>query len=277
MNPIRVSYALAVLLLLTEGCSLLWSRSIPPAVPQLKVLVAPITLAAPVTSTSDLHSFTNPPSEEVEPFLLKQLIDEVQQHGQRVLTDELSRRPSFLVVPFSETRRTQPELSPGLKSLNDGQLRALGRQAGVDLVISGQILDYGNVQLSYWVTGFVLSMLTETLIVGAATGWNPLIMAATAGSELFTDLPFWWGGAYVAGWAFRPVRVEIEAVQTTDCEESIWNKQELVVLVPGKTLDEYPPEERRRKEVQLEVNLTRVLSELADAAERELRLKPCSA
>jgi hypothetical protein len=53
--------------------------------------------------------------------------------------------------------------------------------------------------------GLAISMLAETLIVGAAaTGFNPIIMAATAASELVTDLPLWWGGAYIAGWAFRP-------------------------------------------------------------------------
>ena len=40
-------------------------------------------------------------------------------------------------------------------------------------------------------------------------GFNPLIMAAAAGSELLTDLPFWWGGAYI--WA-------------TPAEESMQNR-----------------------------------------------------
>lgn len=276
LDFIRASLGLAVLLLLTGGCGRLWWGNVAPPASPITVLVAPIVLSAPVASTSDLYTFDEyPPSQELEPQLLAQLIDEVEQRAQRMFTEELSRRGSFRVLPFSEARRIQTEPNDGTKSLTEERLRLLGKQAGVDLVISGRILDYGKVQRRYWVTGFALSMLTETLTVGAIAGWNPLIMAATAGSELVTDLPFWWGGAYVAGWAFRPVRVEIEAVQPTECEGPVWSAQDLAVLVPGKTLDRYPTEDRRRKEMQLEANLAQVLSELADKADRELRLKSC--
>ena len=155
------------------------------------------------------------------------------------------------------------------------QLGTLGAQAGADVVLSGRILDYGKVQWRYWVTGLVISMATETLIVGAATAFNPLIMAAVAGSELLTDVPFWWGGAYVAGWAFRPVRVEVEALQITGCEQRAWHEQELVILISRRALAQYPPDDRKRKEVQLEVNLEQALTTLAQSAGRELRLKPC--
>lgn len=90
-----------------------------------------------------------------------------------------------------------------------------------------------------------------------------------------TDVPFWWGGAYVAGWAFRPVRIQVEARQVVGCVVPVWHEQEVVVLIPWKTLAKYPPEQRQRKEVQLEVNLSRALAEVAENAGRELRLKPC--
>lgn len=142
-------------------------------------------------------------------------------------------------------------------------------------MLSGRILDYGKVQWQYWAVGLAISMLTETLIVGAATGFNPLIMAAAAGRELLTDLLFWWGGAYIAEWVFRPVRFKVKALQIMGCEQRIWKEQELIVLIPGKSLNKYPPEERKRKEVQLGVNLEEALMELAKSAGKELRLKPC--
>jgi hypothetical protein len=115
----------------------------------------------------------------------------------------------------------------------------------------------------------------ETLIVGAATGFNPGIMAAAAASELLTDLPFWWGGAYIAGWAFRPVRIKVKVLQITGCEQRVWKEQELIVLIPGKSLKKYPPEERQRKETQLGVSVEESLKELAKTAGHEMRLKPC--
>jgi hypothetical protein len=232
-------------------------------------------MEAPVTSPSDLHSFDEPLSSEIQPVLLGQLIEEVEARAQRLFTEQLAEQPGFTVVPFAEARRIRANLDSIHKELDGIQLGTLGAQAGADVVLSGRILDYGEVQWRYWVTGLVISMATETLIVGAATGFNPLIMAVTAGSELLTDVPFWWGGAYVAGWAFRPVRVEVEALQVTGCEQRAWHEQEIVILISRKALAQYPPEVRKSKEVQLEVNLRQALTTLAQSAGRELRLKPC--
>lgn len=272
----RCVLVLALVLLATSGCGMLWTRTAPMPAEPLKVLVAQVTLKAPVTSPKDLHSFNDAPPPEIQPMLLAQLIDEVQVHAQRVFSEELSRQQAIQLVPFREARLMLSDMKSDGKELSEADLFVFGVQAEADVVVSARILDYGAIQWQYWVSGLALSMLTETLVVGAATGFNPAIMAATAASELVTDVPFWWGGAYVGGWAFRPVRVKAEAIQITGCQKRIWTEQELVFLVPGKTLARYPPEERRRKEVQLEVNLEHALTNLADAAGRELRLQPCT-
>ena len=110
-----------------------------------------------------------------------------------------------------------------------------------------------------WVPGLVLSMLTETLIVGATTGFNPAFMAATAGSELLTDVPFWWCEAFIGGWAFRPVRVETSAFDPLD-GAVVWNETEAVVYLWGR-LKEVPEGERKKKEVQLGLNLSKECEE----------------
>ena len=142
-------------------------------------------------------------------------------------------------------------------------------------VIAAHIVDYGVVSWQYRVPGLILSMMAETLVAGTASGWNPLIMGAVAGSELFTDVPFWWGGAYIAGLALRPVQVWVEALWVAGCEQDVWQEEALVMLVPWKTLANISPEERRRKEVQLTVNLARAFTEIAENAGHELRLTPC--
>ena len=48
-----------------------------------------------------------------------------------------------------------------------------------------------------------------------------------------------------------------------------------MVLIPGKSLKKYTPEERKRKEIQLGVNVEESLMELAKTAGQEMRLKPC--
>lgn len=262
-------------LLITQGCVWFQGRALPPAEPPLTVLVGPVTLEAPVTSPSDLYTFQERLSPDVAPQLLSQLIEEVEVTGQRLFTEQLARQPGFVVVPFAEARRLQTNRSSVANPLDPEGLRALAQEVHADVVITGRIVDYGVVRWQYWVPGLVLSMMTETLIVGAATGFNPAAMAAAAGSELFTDVPFWWGGAYLAGWALRPVRVQAEALEVRGCAKQPWMEEALVMLVPGKTLKQYPPEERRRKDVQLTVNLSRALTEIADSAGQKLRLTPC--
>lgn len=79
-----------------------------------------------------------------------------------------------------------------------------------------------------------------------------------------------------SAFAFRPVRVHINAVQLRSCEGLIWTKDELVVRVPGKALTEYPPEKQKRKEVQLEANLNRAMDELAETTGEKLALQACT-
>lgn len=262
-------------LLILQGCAFLPGHTLPPPNPPLTVLVGPVTLDAPVTSPSDLYTFRERPFSETKHQLLAQLIEEVEVTGQRILTEQLARQPGFTVVPFADARRLHTNRQSTSRQLDAEALRSLGKEAQADIVIAAHIVDYGVVRWQYWVPGLLLSMLAETLIVGAATGFNPAFMAATAGSELLTDVPFWWGGAYIAGWALRPVQVQAEALRATGCEQHVWKEEALVILVPWKTLANYPPEERRRKEVQLEVNLTRALTEIAENAGYELRLTPC--
>lgn len=265
----------AFVLIPTGGCSVLpWYKAPPPDAP-LKLLVAQITMKAPLSSPTDLKSFDKPPSEEEEPIVLARLIEEVEQKAQQLLIERLAQQPEFVVVSLDRTRQIHADIKFSNGPLDNTQLRAFGAQAGADVVLSGRILDYGKVQWQYWAMGLAISMLTETLIVGASTGFNPSIMAITAASELLTDLPFWWGGAYIAGWAFRPVRIKVKALQITECEKVIWKEEELVVHIFGKSLDKYSPEERKLKEVQLGVNLEESLTELAKSAGNKMRLEPC--
>lgn len=234
-----------------------------------------IRMEAPLSSPSDLHSFKESIPAEDRSIVLAQLTEEIETRAQRLFTEQLAQQEGFIVVSFDKAYQMRTENNSPSQWFDKEQRIAMGSQAGADIVISGRILDFGKVQWQYWATGLLLSMTAETLIVGAATGFNPGIMAIAAASELVTDLPFWWGGAYIAGWAFRPVRIKVKAVQITGCEQVIWKEQELMVRIPGKSLKKHSPEEQKRKEVQLGINLEETLKELAKIAGRELRLKPC--
>jgi len=91
-----------------------------------------------------------------------------------------------------------------------------------------------------------------------------------------TDFPIWYGGAEVFGWASRPIRVHLDAIQLRDCEGSIWTDDKLRVRVPGKTLAEYPLAQQKLKEAQLEANLNRAMAEIAGTAGEKLVIQTCT-
>lgn len=224
----------------------------------------PIGIEVEITKLSDVQSVEEDLSPEDEAQQLVDALQQIRTEARRLLQSRLAAGQRFRFVPDEQVAAavTTLELKPGVVPTTD-QLAYLRAQVGADLVVVGNILDYGKIRWQYWVPGLVLSMLTETLIVGAATGFNPAFMAATAGSELLTDVPFWWGGAYIGGWAFRPVRVEASAFDPLD-GAVVWNETEAVAYLWGR-LKEVPEGERKKKEVQLGLNLKKAMEDIGDS------------
>jgi hypothetical protein len=234
-----------------------------------------VILETPLPKSTHLYSFSDDPTPESESVILALLVDEVQTKAQRFLTQHLAQQEGLAVVPFDETRRMLGDLAPTGTPLTSEQIDALAAQAGADVVVTGLIHDYGKVRWQYWVTGWLTHVAIATTIVGAATGWNPAAIGAYLAFDATTDFPLWYGGAEIFGWAFRPVRVHMEAIQQKNCRGVVWSEDELAVKVSGKTLAEYPPEQQSRKEIQLEVNLDRVMADLADTIGPKLALQSC--
>lgn len=261
--------------LLFSGCATLTGTPTNAQRTPLKVVVGPVILEAPIRKSTQIHSFKDAPPPEVEPGLLAELKGEIQIKAQRFLTEHLARQSGLVVVPFDETRRLLADLAPLGPPLSDDQLKALSRQSGADVVVTALIHDYAVVRWQYWVTGWLLHVSVATTVVGAATAWNPAVIGIYLAVDATTDFPLWYGGASAFGWTFRPVRVHLDATQITNCQGLIWTDEELAIKVPGETLAQYPPEDRGRKEIQLEANLNRAMADLAETAGRKLKLQPC--
>lgn len=262
---------------LLGGCSTLGGPTSAPLDAPLKVVVGPVILERPLPKSTQIHSFSDDPSPEFEPMIMAQLVDELQTKGQQFLTEQLALQHELVVVPFDETRRMLADLAPAGMPLTAEQIDALASHSGADVVITGLIHDYGQVRWQYWVTGWGVHATIFTAVIGLATAWNPAAIGAYLAFDATTDFPIWYGRAHAFGWAFRPVRVHLEAVQIRNCRGVVWSEDELAVKVPGKTLAEYPPEEQSKKEIQLEANLKHVMAEFAETIAPKLVLQPCQA
>lgn len=263
------------LCVLLGGCSSLSGHSSVPLAAPLKVVVGPVILERPLPKSTQIHSFSDDPPPEVEPVIVAQLVDEIQTKAQQFLTEQLAHQSGLVVVPFDETRRMLADLAPAGRSLTTEQVDALALQSGADVVVTALIHDYGQVRWQYWATGWLTHTTIEMTIIGFASAWHPAAIGAYLAFDTITDFPLWYGGAQVFGWAFRPVRVHAEVAQMQNCRGVVWSEDELAVKVPGKNLAEYPPEQQSKKEIQLEVNLQRVMADFAETLGPKLALQPC--
>jgi hypothetical protein len=269
-----VGYAL--LSWLSQGCAAIDDHGQPSAGPPLKVAVGPVFFEAPIPKSSQIYSFSDDPTPEMEPIIAAQLIDEIQVKAQMFLTTHLSQQSGVVVVNFDEVRRIMGDVAPGGVALSVEQADTLAARTGADVVVTGLIHDYGRVRWQYWTTGWLMHVAVATTVVGFATAWNPAAIGIYLAVDATTDFPLWYGGASIFGWAFQPVRVHADMVQVRNCRGVIWSQDELVVRVPGKTLADYPPAQRSRKETQLEANLNRVMGAMAESIGDSLALQPCN-
>jgi hypothetical protein len=133
----------------------------------------------------------------------------------------------------------------------------------VDLLVTGTVLDDGKVRWQWMAAGMFADMTRESIALGVATSWNPVALLANAGFELPTGTPVWFGGGYLFGAAFRPVRVEAQAIDAIT-GETVWDDTEAAIIARER-LKAYPPEERKKKEVQLRANLSNAMEALAES------------
>jgi hypothetical protein len=240
----------------------------------IRIAVGPLAMEAPVSSSTKIHSFDEAPAPEREPIVRAELIADIEAKSQRMLTEGLREHGQFQVTSFSETRRMLSDLRPSTSPLGPEQIEALGREAAVDVVITGRILVYGTVPAKYWLTTYAISETSQLIAVSVLSGGNPIVIGAYLGADLLTDIPGWTGGTYMLGLAYRPVFIEVEATQVGACPRQIWKKKEVVVIA-FRELAEYSWRDRWKKEIQLGVNLRRAINGIAESAASSLRLQPC--
>jgi hypothetical protein len=181
-----------------------------------------------------------------------------------LLVSRLATGYGFRFVPLEivDELADELQLKPG-QIPKAKQLAEFRHRLGADLVVSASLLDYGKVRWQWLLTGMLVDMTVDNTIIGLATGWNPIALAASVGWDVLTSAPIWFGGGYLFGVAFRPVRVEARAFETLQ-GYPIWQTMEEAVYASG-ALKTLPKEIRGRKEVQLELNLAEILESMGDS------------
>ena len=132
-------------------------------------------------------------------------------------------------------------------------MEKIKKEFAVDAVFYGEIPWYGKTRLLYPILFESLDIAAETVALGLLTHWNGALIFANIGFELLTSTPIWFGGAYIFGWAFRPVSIKGHVLSTAD-DSQIWDES-VDQVTSREELKKYPEEERKKKEIQLEASL----------------------
>ncbi|TLY22127.1 MAG: hypothetical protein E6K64_11160 [Nitrospirae bacterium] len=225
-----------------------------------------------ITKLSDVKTVQGTLTPEDESTQVAEALREIQHEARWLLLSRLATGQGFRIVPLEQTDTLAEELhlKPG-ELPNAEQLAEFHRRLGTDLVVAGSILDYGKVRWQWLVAGIFADISWETIALGVATSWNPAVVLGNVGYELLTSPPLWFGGGYLFGVAFRPVRVEARAFETIQ-GYPIWQSMDESAYV-WRALKALPEAVREKKETQLEVNAAEIMESLADSlTEQELTI-----
>jgi hypothetical protein len=216
-----------------------------------------------ITELSTVQTVDQTPSRDEEAVLLADALQRIQQDARWLLMSRLATGYGFRFVPLEAVDALAAELQLKAGQIPKAeQLSEFRRRLGADLVVSGSLLDYGKVRWQWLLTGMLVDMTVDNTIIGLATGWNPVALAASIGWDVLTSAPIWFGGGYLFGVAFRPVRIEARAFETLQ-GYPIWQTMEEAVYA-WSALKTLPEEIRGRKEVQLELNLAEIMESMGD-------------
>ena len=217
-----------------------------------------------ITKLSDVKTVQGTLTPEDESTQVAEALREIQHEARWLLLSRLATGQGFRIVPLEQTDTLAEELhlKPG-ELPNAEQLAEFRRRLGADLVVAGSILDYGKVRWQWLVAGMFADISWETIALGVATAWNPAVILGNVGFELLTSPPVWFGGGYLFGVAFRPVRVEARAFETIQ-GYPIWQSMDESAYA-WRALKALPEAVREKKETQLEVNVAEIMESLADS------------
>lgn len=262
----RVVGVLLVVGLAVSGCS--WSGSAArPDVAEVnrpKVAVLKFGLAVEITKLSSVQTVNGDLTPEQEADMIARAKREIPELARRMITEKLAKDRQFTLIPLEETDSAIEGL--GIEHgvvLTREQLDILRKRLGADMVVSGTIHDYGKIRWQWMAAGMFGDMTWESVAIGLATAWNPAIILGNVGFELLTSTPVWFGGGYLFGVGFSPVRVEAWATETVG-GETVWSQEEMAIYV-WRQLKDIPEEDRKKKEVHLRLNLEKAVDELAES------------
>ncbi|MDQ6734381.1 MAG: hypothetical protein M3Z35_09765, partial [Nitrospirota bacterium] len=255
---------------LVTGCG--WFRSTPESdvaiAERPSIAILPFGIDIEITTLSAVKSVDGTPSAEEESRQVAHVLKAMLEDARWLFLSRLATSQQFRFVSLEQTDAVavELELKPGVLPTPE-QLAELRTRLKADLVVAGDILDYGQMRWQWFAAGAFAELSVETIVLGLATAWNPALILANAGVDVIVNSAIFFGGGYLFGVAFRPVRVGARAFETVQ-GDPVWQATE-GAFYARSALKQLPESKRGKKESQLRINLGRAIEGLADSLNAE--------
>lgn len=252
------------------GCA--WFGTTPesevPVAERPSVAILPFGIDVEITTLSAVKSVDGTLPDDEESRQVAAVLQEMLADARWLFLSRLATSQKFLFVPLEQTDAVAAELQlkPGILPTPE-QLVEFRKRLGADLVVAGTILDYGKIRWQWLAAAAFADVSVETIVLGLATAWNPVLILTNVGVEMLTNSAIFLGGGYLFGVAFRPVRVEARAFETIQ-GYPLWQSTD-EAFYAWHALKQLPESERGKKESQLHINLGRTMEGLADSLNAE--------
>lgn len=260
-HPLCILLTVAV-----AGCSVFVSKSTSPLSPgeRPRIAILPFGMGVEITRLSSVQTVTSLPTSEEEPKMVAAAVAGIKDKARRLLYYQLEVAQKTMLIPLEDVDHAVEGigLTPG-DLLTHDQIAALRMRLDCDLVVGGIVQDFGKVRWQWLAGGMLADMTWESVALGLATNWHPGAIFGNIGFELLTSTPVWFGGGYLFGVAFSPVRVDAWAQDGVTGGER-WS-DEAVTLLIWKRLEEVSEEDRKKKEVRLWLNLNEAMKDLGES------------
>jgi hypothetical protein len=261
-----------ILCSLMAGCAT-WAGHGVTAYPheKLRIVVLPVQSDVEITKLKDIGTVPEPAKEVPdEKERIRQQMQKVTEDMTRSLETRLNAGPYFEVVPHEQVAEALSAQGAQLANapLTSEQIKSLGTALNARAVLVVRLSGYGHLKRR-WVVYLIGSGVVEGVVEGTLAGgatrniWVGLVVGL---EEIGQEILTWGGGAYLFNMYYAPVTFEGELSSTVDGKQ-IWSHTTFD-SIDRKALKKLPEEERKKKEIQLEVTAEKAEQDLVEDLEK---------
>jgi hypothetical protein len=261
-----------ILCSLMAGCAT-WAGHGVTAYPheKLRIVVLPVQSDVEITKLKDIGTVSEQAKDiPDEKERIRQQMQKVTEDMTRSLETRLNAGPYFEVVPHEQVAEalSAQGVQSADSSLTSEQIKSLGTALNARAVLVVRLSGYGHLKRR-WVVYLIGSGVVEGVVEGTLAGgatrniWVGLVVGL---EEIGQEILTWGGGAYLFNMYYAPVTFEGELSSTVDGKQ-IWSHTTFD-SIDRKALKKLPEEERKKKEIQLEVTAQKAEQDLVEDLEK---------